>query len=81
MVICTDFTDLSVSILRNVTEAVVLFFNPFQASGPVHHYHLDESISSFSSLGLILFIFTVFFTEVHVNKQCKPCSNATFCGV
>ena len=46
---------------------------------PNHHKNLDESTSSLRGFWWSFFI--VFCLEVPVNKECRPCSDAPFCGV
>ena len=57
------------------------FLNPHLPSGSVHPYQLDESISNFRGVRYSFFIFILFWIEIPVSKQCRPWSDAAFCGI
>ena len=46
-----------------------IMVNPCLPSGPVHPYHLEESISQYKGCLVYLFIFIRFFVEISVCKQ------------
>ena len=56
-------------------------FNPNMTNGTVHPYQLDESISEFRGVCCILSILISFSIEFPVSKQCRPWSDAVFCGI
>ena len=55
--------------------------NPFLTSGLVHSYHSDNPIYSFRGFWWNISTFIVLCIEIPVSKQCRPWSDAAFCGV
>ena len=56
-------------------------FNPHLPNGFSHLYQLDESIFHLRSVWCMFFILFIFFIEIPVSKQCRPWSDAAFCGI